>query len=380
MRLPPKRGARAAWAKASAACVTDPAHPRQEHPAPAGASRPNLVKRFLGTMLVALVTGALLVYALWDVDVTALGGLLASARYALVAPFLAALAGFYWLKAWRWALILAPLGRFSVAQVTPALMIGFAANNVLPAHLGEIVRAILFARRYRQAVTAVLVSQILERLLDVAAVVVLYLVGVLFVAEAPAVIRSSMWLVALGAALAALVVFAMALSPRGVLVAWRSLARGRPRLLRRKGDSLIASVLQALASIRSPLTLLVLLANSVAQWALMALAAWLSLRAFGESVAWPLALVVLAATVVAVTLPSAPGYLGAIQAAFVFALRPFGISHEIAFAASVFFLVCQWIPVTALGACLFAATGLRTAEVRNAVREVEHGPPGAARS
>ena len=336
------------------------------------------MNRLLTIALVLVCTAGLLTYALWDVDLAALGELLANARYAFVAPFLVILVLFFWLKAWRWAMILAPLGRYRVVQVTPALMVGYAANNVLPVHLGELVRAVLFARRYRRGIAAVLVSQVLERLLDVAAVVVLYLLAVAWIDEASATIRSSVWLVALVAALGAGILFALALSPGPTLAAWRALSRPLPRFLRNKGNALLRSVLQALASVRSPHLLLVLLANSLVQWTLMAFIVWLSLRAFGESVTPAVAIIVLAATVVAVTLPNVPGYIGAIQAAFVFALRPFGVPDEIAFAASVFFLVCQWIPVTAVGAVFFVATGMAGDGLRETVREIEQRGAGSA--
>ena len=73
--------------------------------------------------------------------------------------------------------------------------------------------------------------------------------------------------------------------------------------------------------------------------------------------------------------PNAPGYIGAIQAAYVFALGPFGITEEIAFAASVMFLVVQWVPVTAAGAWFFIAGGLHVDEVR---REMEDAGEEAA--
>ena len=107
------------------------------------------MKSWLTTILVVAVTALLLGYALWNVDLAALGEVLASADYRYVVPFLLTLTLFFWLKAWRWAMILEPLDRYTVRQVTPALMIGFAANNVLPAHLGEFVRSFWFARRYR---------------------------------------------------------------------------------------------------------------------------------------------------------------------------------------------------------------------------------------
>ena len=119
------------------------------------------MKKLLTTFLVVAVTALLLAYSLWHVDLTALGTVLAAADYGYAAPFLATLTLFFWLKAWRWTLILEPLGHYSVRQVSPTMMIGFAANNVLPAHLGEIVRSLWFARQHQVRVSSVLVSLVL---------------------------------------------------------------------------------------------------------------------------------------------------------------------------------------------------------------------------
>jgi hypothetical protein len=74
-------------------------------------------------------------------------------------------------------------------------------------------------------------------------------------------------------------------------------------------------------------------------------------------------MILIGITAFAVALPSAPGFVGPMQAAFVFALTPFGISQEVALAASVLFLLGHWIPVTATGAMLLAARHLSFAEV-----------------
>ena len=83
------------------------------------------------------------------------------------------------------------------------------------------------------------------------------------------------------------------------------------------------------------------------------------MAAMGVSIGPAVTIIVLTATVVAVTLPNAPGYIGALQAAFVFALLPFGISSESAFAGSVFFLVGNWVPVTSVGGLFMLATRSR---------------------
>jgi len=317
------------------------------------------MKKWLTTVLVVAVTSVLLGYALWNVDLVALGEALAGADYRFVAPFLVTLTLFFWIKAWRWALILAPLGRYSIRQVTPAMMIGFAANNVLPAHLGEIVRSVWFARRYRQRISAVLVSQVLERILDVAAILLLYLLAVPWIESPPQAIRLSVWLVGAIAAAMAAVIYAMLTWPQRVLDLWRVLGGKLPASIQSRGEVFLIDVLRALSSVRSPGRLLLLAVNSLIQWSLMGVGVWLSMAAMGVVIGPALTVIVLTATVVAVTLPNAPGYVGALQAAFVFALQPFGVPSESAFAASVFYLVVNWVPITCIGGLLMWGTRSR---------------------
>ena len=256
-------------------------------------------------------------------------------------------------------MILEPLGRYSVRQVTPAMMIGFAANNVLPAHLGELVRSLWFARRYRQRASAVLVSQVLERILDVVAILLLYLLAVPWIESPPEAIRLSVWLVAGVAAAMAVVIYAILASPQRVFRLWRVLSGKLPASIQSRGEAFLSDVLRALSSVRSPARLLLLLANSLVQWSLSGVCVWMSMAAVGVTIGPAITLIVLTATVVAVTLPNAPGYVGAIQAAFVFALQPFGVSSESAFAGSVFFLVANWIPVTSVGGIFMLASRSR---------------------
>jgi uncharacterized protein (TIRG00374 family) len=317
------------------------------------------MKKWLTTILVVAVTALLLGYALWRVDLQALGEVLAGADYRYAAPFLVTLSLFYWIKAWRWAVILTPLGDYSVRQVTPAMMIGFAANNLLPAHLGEIVRSVWFARRYQERVSAVLVSQVLERILDVLAIVLIYLLAVPWIESPPQAIRVSIWLVSTGAVVLAVVIYAMLASPQRVLHLWRALSAKLPMSIQSRGKTFLEDVLQALSSVRSPRRLLVLIFNSLIQWSLMGVCVWMSMSAIGVTIGPAVTVIVLTATVVAVTLPNAPGYIGALQAAFVFALLPFGISTESAFAGSVFFLVGNWAPVTSVGGLFMLASRSR---------------------
>ena len=90
------------------------------------------------------------------------------------------LALFYWLKAVRWKLLLEPQGQFRpVRDLFPPTIIGFAFNNVLPAHLGEFVRVFVFSRQSGLPKTAVLSSIVLERIFDVIAILTFLTLGLL---------------------------------------------------------------------------------------------------------------------------------------------------------------------------------------------------------
>lgn len=71
------------------------------------------------------------------------------------------------IRAFRWRLLLAELQGIRWWSLVSATFIGVMANNLLPARLGEVVRAWVLANRERRAVSAVLGSIVIERLLDV---------------------------------------------------------------------------------------------------------------------------------------------------------------------------------------------------------------------
>jgi hypothetical protein len=111
--------------------------------------------------------------------------------------------------------------------------------------------------------------------------------------------------------------------------------------------------------------------HSLLKWLSAAAMVWLSLWAYGGAIDPALAVIVVAVAAIAVTLPSVPGFFGVIQAAFVFALVPFGVPREVALAASVFYLLGQWVPVTLVGVASFLASGLELRRVRAEVEQTD---------
>ncbi len=321
------------------------------------------MKRSASLAVAAVVTAGTLTYALWGADLGALWQTLKGGQLWVLLPFLALLALFFVSNAQRWGWMLRPFGRFPSRALMPSMMIGFAANNVLPLRLGELIRAYLLAKDEGLAKSGVLMSLVLERLLDLIGILAIYTVALPLVPAAPAGFRASAWVAAaavlgLGSGLAAFV-----LLPRTISRLWGWLAARLPPGLRDRGSIYLAQFEKALLPMRSPATAALLVGYSIGRWLLAVALAWLAIYAYAGTVPLPVAMITIGITAFAVALPSAPGFVGPMQAAFVFALTPFGIQQEAALAASVLFLLGHWIPVTAVGALYLASRHLTFREL-----------------
>jgi uncharacterized protein (TIRG00374 family) len=309
-----------------------------------------------------------------------IGSAFAQADYRTLPLIWGILFVFYWLKAWRWRMLLSPLGRYRpLADLLPSILIGFAFNNLLPFRLGEFVRPLVFSRRQRLPMVAVLASVALERVLDLIALLVLLVAGLFMMPRVSDDVRR-------GAVIMAV------LSAGGVIVVASYLAWTRPfvriagwclRAVRVVPDGLqhkITSLLEAgavgLSAVRNGRLLPGLLFTSFAQWALNALIIGLSLHAFAIDVPWFVSPILAGVVAFAVAVPSAPGFFGIVQVCFLAVLELFTVDRERVFAASIYFHLLQYIPVTLSGFAYFSLQGLKVADVRREA-EQEQTDPGA---
>ncbi len=304
-----------------------------------------------------------------------IGGAFAKANYWTLLPIWFLLFVFYWIKAWRWRMLLAPLGDFRTSTLFPPVMIGFAFNNVLPAHLGEFVRVFVFSRQQRQPFTPVLTSVILERVLDIIAILGLLMLGLLFVPDLKDQedIQTSMF-VATGVVSVALLGAAAYLLWTKPFVAlfewclkWVPLV---PASIKQKLAEMLEQGASGLSSLKSGRLLAGLLFTSFLQWAINGVVISLALRSFGFDMSLWVCCIVIGVTAFGVTVPSTPGYFGVIQFCFLLVLQFFTDDKDGVTAASIYYHMAQWIPVTALGLFYFFRTGLHVADVEEAKQEV----------
>jgi len=257
-----------------------------------------------------------------------------------------------WVRAHRWRYLFPP--RSDPPRLTPAIMIGYMANNVLPLRAGEVVRVYVVARRWKplgaeraHPFWTTLATLVVERVLD-SLVVVLILALLVLVIPVPAFLE-----------LAALVVLAVDLAGVATLIALVAAPARCARLierltarwprLRERAVRIFETFVTGLDGIRTPAHLVPLLAWTVLVWLVPAAAAWTMLRALGLHLPFVAAWAVLAFVGLGVSIPSAPGYVGVFHAAAALALGLFGVPQAAAVGYALLFHAAQIVPITLIG-------------------------------
>jgi hypothetical protein len=244
-------------------------------------------------------------------------------------------------------------------------MIGYAGSMILPMQLGELVRAFIASRQLGLRGTALLSSILLERLLDFLSLLLVVGIALIAGAEVPPALVTAGWVIgAAGAAFGAAAVAYVWWTSRFVTAIRMSTAFLPTSLQSRILDQVQVGA-DGLHALRRPMLLVKVVLLSLAQWGCMWACVYLSLLALDIHVPISAAFVTLAYTVIGVTLPTSPGYIGSIQLAYALALQPFGVGPEAAFAASIFFHALANVSVIVVGFYYLQRLGYRFRDLRH---------------
>ena len=274
---------------------------------------------------------AVSVVAIWillqSVDVAAAFDVLRTASPAWIGVMLVTATVDVAARGGRWQALLKPIARIPYRRVLGYTYIGYLANNVLPARLGELYRSHALGEGEGVSRTTVLGTVVVERVVDTVMVVAIAALAVV-VLSVRGVMSSA---VLLGLAFVSLLVIGLGLG----MAAHRLPGAGRvaeiiarwPRVL-----ELARRLREGLAVAGKPRALAGAVAFSAVAWA----ASTGTFLAAGQAVGVELSLAqaaLLTSGVALVTIiPSGPGYVGTFELTVVGIAEGFGISRDDAFA------------------------------------------------
>jgi uncharacterized membrane protein YbhN (UPF0104 family) len=350
-----------------------------------------------------------LYFAVSGTDWGRVGAVLAQASVGwTLAIAVAGIAAVY-IRAQRWRVLLRPLGEVPIYPALSATAIGFGASAVLPFRVGELLRPALLSRHTGIRMTAALSIVMLERLCDVALVVV-WLLVLSLIYPLPASLRGVAWTAA-GGLLAGFVALMIMERRRGgaerlldrtyALFLERIPARVEQVLRRillpllpqgwqpRVGRMLdvlfvafparvlqwlrplVPSLLDGVAGLMNPATFVLVVGYSIYLWSVITLTYVFALLALSVQVPSLLATSLAAVVTVAafVFLPQAPGFVGTWQAGCVLALGLFGVSREVAIGYSVLTWIAQMVVNIGTAGFFLAREDFSLAQMRRMVTQ-----------
>jgi uncharacterized protein (TIRG00374 family) len=132
-----------------------------------------------------------------------------------------------------------------------------------------------------------------------------------------------------------------------------------PERIRENANSLMHKFLDGLASLRSPLNILMVFITSVIIWLLETGKYWFVMHAFNFSVSFFALMLMNGIVNLATTIPSAPGYIGTFDAPGIAVLTAYGVNQATAAGYTLVLHVALWLPITLLGAYFLTREGIR---------------------
>jgi uncharacterized protein (TIRG00374 family) len=259
----------------------------------------------------------------------------------------------YFVDAWRWAVLLRPVGAPSFSCCVQAVFVGLLANDILPAKAGEIIRCFLLSFKTKIHLPLALTSDLIERIMDGIWVVALYVL-ISFRLEQDTAVNRVMWGFGAGVAvISALLLYVLFHRQHAHHFVNNTSWAAR-----------FTHVLEEIHNLGHWRELGIAMAIGGLYWAAQMLAVWAICRAdafYFDTTAVTFLVIV---RTLGTLLPSAPANVGAYQATMVFALqRLFTEKTEAEILAEIMFGFLT-LPLVLGGVIAIAAAGFNLSDLR----------------
>jgi glycosyltransferase 2 family protein len=271
-------------------------------------------------------------------------------------------------RAWRWEILLNPIKKTRFSNRLLAVLIGFAANCVLPARLGEFIRADNMGQREGISRSSTFATIVVERLADGFTLLLILVIGVQLVA-----LPSEMSSVSAGLKSAGIILFVSYIFIILFLIGFR-LNSGLyltvldkclfflPHNARTRIAGIVQKFGMGLAPLNGFYSWLMLVFYSLLLWSCSLYQIQLIEHSIGIHLPFIAAFVILCMASFGVMIPSAPGYIGAFHLAVQYGFMFFGISREQGLSAAILYHASFFFPTILVGLIAYIISNLQRSE------------------
>ncbi len=351
-----------------------------------------------------------------NIEWTSLIVALREANYVYIIPTIIIIFVSHYLRAFRWAEFLIPIKKVSVLNLFSAHMIGFMANNVLPARVGEIIRPLIVARKEKVKITTSFATVVMERVFDMLSIIVIASFLFLFLptdafqstrvgvsnhidvsaeglnesdvnvktgqslsaisegeATAPNIIRQlkkCSVIMAFFGIFAITFLFLLSLYPKKAGAVLERFLFLFPHHLKEKLVNLLHAFISGLQVFDNKKQLIWIGGQSLVIWLLNAAAVYVLCYSFNIDLSFAGACFVAVCLALAVALPQAPGYIGVFHIATQKSMDVFGVGLSSAQSFAIILWMVCFIPVTVAGIIFLWKEGMSFGEISHLEEKV----------
>lgn len=317
------------------------------------------------TAVLLLLAIALFAWFLRDANIAQVWAQIRRADVALLVAGFVCIALTFVLRTFRWQCLLDPIGPTRFWTAFRATVIGFAALALLPARAGDVLRPYLLARQEGLSATSTLATILMERVLDLIAVLLLLAAFMWGLGGTSVMPRDLVRPVEISAAMAGLaavtlmaVMWTLASHPERIGRIVFAMARVLPHRFAHRLSNLARTFSEGLAVAREPRALAVAMLWSIPIWIAIAAEAWCVTRAFGIAMPFAGSFLVQSFLVIGIAVPT-PGGVGGFHEAYRIAVTAFfHAPNDAAVGAAIVLHAVSFVPVALLGGVFIVRDGL----------------------
>ncbi len=274
----------------------------------------------------------------------------------------------YLIRAWRWWQLIAADRIVPYRTALSLLMMGLAANNVLPLRGGELVRAIQLGRLTGTPKSFGLGTIVVEKVFDMIVISLMLLAG-LCALDLPDWVRDGQQAGAMAVGLAVVVIVVLAINKeRAAGLVSAIVGRTAGERWGEKASEVVLQFVVGLSIFRAPRRAVAALLLSLASWTVLTLATWSALIALGADISAIGALFVEGALQLAGMVPSSPGYVGIYEYISIQALAALSVPAALALAFSLVFHL-MWLGIEIVfGGVAFLRSEIDVRQLKDAAK------------
>jgi uncharacterized protein (TIRG00374 family) len=317
--------------------------------------------------ILGILIGALFLFlAFRKVDFSQMGEAFRRAKYWYVLLSVAFYFLSHWFRALRWHFLMAPIQKIRTKHLFSALVIGYMANNVTPAHLGEFLRAYVLGKRNNVRASAVFGTIVIERIIDI--FTLLFLMAFTFIVfPFPDWVQKSGYITFTGVVVLLVLLVLMKRHRATTLRILGKILKPFPERISARADGLAHSFLDGVVRLMHWQHYLITIGLSVVIWACYGAVLQMCFYAFDfvriYELPWTAALVVLVITTISVIVPSSPGYIGTYHWLCQISLGLFAIPKSEALTFAFVVHAINFLPVIIVGLVFAGREGIHISKI-----------------